>query len=50
MAGDSNVVKIGNDLMKYLKDMIIIDTKYHYDKEGKIIEEKKRAQTNQETE
>jgi hypothetical protein len=37
-AGDSNIVQIGGDLKKYLEDLITVDSKYHYDKEGKIIE------------
>lgn len=39
-AGDSSVVQISKDLMKFLNDMIIYETKYHYEKGGKIIEEK----------
>ena len=39
-AGDSNVVHISNDLMKFLKDITTYETKYHYEKGGKIVEEK----------
>lgn len=39
-AGDSSVVQISKDLMKFVNDMITYETKYHYEKDGKIIEEK----------
>jgi len=39
--GDSTVIKIGDDLRKYLQSLITLQTKYAYDKDGKIVEEKK---------
>lgn len=39
-AGDSNVVQISSDLKSFLQSMITYETKYHTDREGKIIEEK----------
>lgn len=37
------MVQISTEVMKYLKDMIKYETKFTYDKEGKIVEEKKIA-------
>jgi hypothetical protein len=39
-AGDSSVIQMSDQLRNFLKEMVIFETKFHYDKDGKIIEEK----------
>lgn len=43
IAGDSNVVQIGSEVLTYLRNMIQYETKFITDKEGRIVEEKRRT-------
>lgn len=39
-AGNSSVIQMSDQLKGFLKQLVNYETKYHYDKDGKIIEEK----------